>query len=70
LYGDRSPYNVLTHGERLVLIDLPQVVDLVANPFGADLLHRDCRNMCAWFAARGLDVDADALFADVFAQAW
>jgi RIO kinase 1 len=69
-HGDLSPYNVLAHGERLVLIDLPQVVDLVANPFGADLLHRDCRNMCAWFAARGLDVDADALFADVFAQAW
>jgi RIO kinase 1 len=69
-HGDLSPYNVLVHGDRLVVIDLPQVVDLVANPFGADLLHRDCRTMCAWFAARGLDVDADELFADVFAQAW
>ncbi|WP_402466299.1 serine protein kinase RIO [Isoptericola aurantiacus] len=69
-HGDLSPYNVLADGARLVIIDLPQVVDLVANPAGAQLLHRDCRNLCAWFAARGLEVDADELFADVFAQAW
>ena len=73
-HGDLSPYNILvdrsTDGGRLVIIDLPQIVDLVANPFGADLLLRDCRNVCDWFAARGLDVDADELFADVFVQAW
>jgi RIO kinase 1 len=69
-HGDLSPYNVLADGERLVVIDLPQVVDLVANPFGADLLHRDCRNIGSWFVARGLEVDVDELFADVFAQAW
>ena len=56
-------------GERLVVIDLPQVVDLVANPFASDVLLRDCRTVCAWFAARGLDVDADALFADLLGQA-
>ncbi|MFI2102569.1 serine protein kinase RIO [Isoptericola sp. NPDC019693] len=84
-HGDLSPYNILvdglvddpdgdpettSDGGRLVIIDLPQVVDLVANPFGAELLHRDCRNVCSWFTARGLDVDPDELFADVFAQAW
>lgn len=73
-HGDLSPYNILVDGAedggRLVIIDLPQVVDLVANPFGADLLHRDCRNVCTWFAARGLEVDPDELFADVFSQAW
>jgi RIO kinase 1 len=74
-HGDLSPYNILVDGAddaggRLVIIDLPQVVDLVANPFGADLLHRDCRNVCTWFASRGLDADPDELFADVFAQAW
>src|ERR671921_1921646 len=37
-HGDLSPYNILADGERLVIIDLPQVVDLVANPFGAELL--------------------------------
>ncbi len=69
-HGDLSPYNVLAHGERLVVIDVPQVVDLAASPFATQFLHRDCVNLCSWFTARGLDVDADALFADVYAQAW
>lgn len=68
-HGDLSPYNILAHGERLVVIDLPQVVDLVANPFASDVLLRDCRTVCTWFTARGLDVDPDALFADLLAQA-
>lgn len=53
-HGDLSAYNVLVHGERLVLIDLPQVVDIVANPRGPALLARDVQNIADWFAARGL----------------
>lgn len=53
-HGDLSAYNVLVHGERLVLIDLPQVVDIVANPRGPELLARDVRNVADWFGARGL----------------
>jgi len=67
-HGDLSPYNVLAAGERLAIIDLPQVVDLVANPAGADFLLRDCVNVCTWFRARGLDVDADALFAELLGE--
>jgi RIO kinase 1 len=67
VHGDLSPYNILAAGEQLVLIDFPQVVDLVANPSGLDFLLRDCRNMSTWFQARGLEVDADALFAEVIA---
>jgi len=37
-----------------VLIDLPQVVDVVANPQGPAFLARDLRAVTAWFAARGL----------------
>ena len=69
-HGDLSPYNILAHGERLVIIDLPQVVDLVANPFASEVLLRDVRTVCTWFAARGLDVDPDALFGDLMAQAF
>ncbi|WP_242504607.1 serine protein kinase RIO [Promicromonospora panici] len=69
-HGDLSPYNILADGERLVIIDLPQVVDLAANPFASEVLLRDCRTVSAWFAARGLDVDPDALFADLLAQAF
>ena len=67
-HGDLSPYNVLAQGNRIVLIDLPQVVDLVGNPQGMDFLMRDCHNVCTWFTARGLDVDEHALFAELLAQ--
>jgi len=69
-HGDLSPYNILAQGERLVIIDLPQVIDIVGNPNGMDFLQRDCRNVCQWFVSRGLDVDADDLFGELVAQAW
>ena len=62
-HGDLSPYNILAAGDRLVVIDLPQAVDIVANPAGMDLLMRDCHNVCTWFVDRGLDVDEQELFA-------
>jgi RIO kinase 1 len=69
-HGDLSPYNILAQGDRIVIIDLPQVVDIVANPQGMDFLMRDCHNVCSWFNARGLDVDEHALFADLLAQSF
>ncbi len=53
-HGDLSAYNVLVHEGRLVLIDLPQVVNVLANPGGLGFLERDVRNVASWFAARGL----------------
>lgn len=69
-HGDLSPYNVLAAGDRLVIIDLPQLVDLAGNVQAAELLARDCRNMCAWFTARGLEVDAGHLLSELLATAW
>ena len=69
-HGDLSAYNVLAVEDRVVVIDLPQVVDLVANPRGMEFLQRDCHNVCAWFTSRGLDVDEADLFADAVAQAF
>jgi RIO kinase 1 len=53
-HGDLSAYNLLVHDERLVLIDLPQVVDVVGNPQGPEFLARDVRRIGEWFVARGL----------------
>ena len=53
-HGDLSPYNLLVHDGRLVMIDLPQVVDVVSHPNGRGFLDRDARNVATWFAARGL----------------
>jgi RIO kinase 1 len=57
-HGDLSAYNVLVRDGRPVLIDLPQVVDLAANPMGPEFLARDVRNITNWFAARGLAPEA------------
>jgi RIO kinase 1 len=70
VHGDLSAYNILAAGERLVVIDLPQVVDLVGNPAGPDFLLRDCANVCAWFRARGLEVDEHDLFGELLAHAY
>jgi RIO kinase 1 len=64
-HGDLSAYNLLWWRERLWFIDFPQAVDIAANPMGPDFLHRDAVNVCAWFERRGLDVDAEDLFADL-----
>jgi len=68
-HGDLSPYNVLLHDERLVIIDWPQIVDIIGNPRGPEFLQRDCHNMCAWFVSRGLAVDEEELFGDFMAAA-
>jgi len=53
-HGDLSAFNLLVHEGRLVMIDLPQVVDVIANPRGALFLTRDAENIGRWFATRGL----------------
>jgi RIO kinase 1 len=68
-HGDLSAYNVLVHDGRLVLIDLPQVVDLVGNPHGPDVLVRDVRRVTDWFVARGCPADAEGLFHRLVAEA-
>ena len=68
-HGDLSAYNLLVDDGRLVMIDLPQIVDVVANPQGPEFLRRDCVNICRWFAGRGADIDVELLFGDLVAEA-
>lgn len=58
-HGDLSAYNVLVDDGRLMLIDLPQVVDVVGNPQGPAFLARDVRRISEWFLARGQPDGAD-----------
>ena len=53
-HGDLSAYNLLVHEDRLVIIDIPQLVDVIAHPRGAEFLDRDALNVSTWFEARGL----------------
>jgi RIO kinase 1 len=69
-HGDLSAYNLLVHEGRVVVIDLPQIVDVAANPAGLEFLHRDVVNVCTWFSRRGFETDAEDLFAELIAELW
>jgi RIO kinase 1 len=69
-HGDLSAYNLLVHDGRLVIIDLPQIVDVVANPQGREFLARDAANVATWFAHQGVaEADGAALAALLAADA-
>ena len=70
VHGDLSAYNILAAGERLVIIDLPQIVDIAGNAAAMDFLLRDCANVSTWFRARGLAVDEHELFGELIAHAF
>ncbi len=70
VHGDLSPYNILLAEDRLVLIDLPQAVDLYGNPRAMEFLERDCTIMCRWFTSRGLPVDPHDLLAELIARGY
>ena len=65
VHADLSPYNVLVWQGELVVIDLPQAVDLDDNPNAYDFLQRDVANLLGWFAKRGVDVDPTSVFNDL-----
>ncbi|WP_430791978.1 serine protein kinase RIO [Actinoplanes sp. G11-F43] len=60
-HGDLSPYNTMVHDGRLVMIDLPQIIDVIANPRGGEFIARDVKNVAGWFRQRGLPVDETEL---------
>ncbi|GAA4528483.1 phosphotransferase [Brachybacterium paraconglomeratum] len=62
VHGDLSPYNILADSRQAepdpVIIDVPQVIDLIANPNGTEFLRRDCVNVCTWLRASGASASA------------
>jgi RIO kinase 1 len=65
VHADLSPYNVLVWNGELVIIDLPQAIDLDDNPNAYDFLQRDVTNVIGWFAKRGVDIDPSIVFTDL-----
>lgn len=70
-HGDLSPYNLLVADDRLVLIDLPQIVDVNINPRGTAFLRRDLDNVSDWFIAHGGvdDIARDQLWQELLVRA-
>jgi RIO kinase 1 len=68
-HGDLSAFNLLVDGDRLVGIDLPQLVDVVANPQGPSFLDRDASTVAGWFSQRGFPVDTAELIETLHREA-
>ena len=66
VHGDLSPYNILYHEERLVIIDFPQAVDPRFNRSAFRLFTRDVEAVCAYFERFGVKGDPQRLARDLW----
>ena len=57
------------HEGRLVIIDLPQIVDVVANPQGPSSSPATSRNVATWFTGKGFEVDPEPLIVELLHDA-
>jgi RIO kinase 1 len=57
VHGDYSTYNLLYWQGKVIVIDVPQMVDMETNKNAKELLERDVRSLCMSF--KKLDVHAD-----------
>lgn len=68
VHGDLSPFNVMWHGERAIVIDFPQAVDPRLNPAAHSLMSRDVGNICDWARRFGVQRDAAKITADLWTR--
>ncbi len=68
IHGDLSPFNILYHDGRLVLIDFPQSVQATRNSNAYDLLRRDIGNVCHYWQRYGATPDPDAVAGELWAR--
>lgn len=57
IHGDLSAYNILLWEGEAVVIDLPQVVDPMANPAAREIFERDVQRVCQYFGQQGVSTD-------------
>jgi RIO kinase 1 len=68
VHGDLSPYNMLLWKDRLVIIDLPQVVHARWNDEAFNVLKRDIENVLQFFSRRGVKASATELAIDLWTR--
>jgi RIO kinase 1 len=66
VHGDLSPHNVLYWQGAAIVIDFPQATDPRFNRSAQELLARDIANVCRYFAAYGVEANADAIAGDMW----
>jgi len=68
VHGDLSPHNMLLWEDRLVIIDLPQVVHARWNDEAFNVLKRDIENILQFFSRRGVKASAAELAIDLWTK--
>ncbi len=68
IHGDYSAYNLLWWQGKVIIIDVPQMVDVAENRHARDLLARDVLSLCTSFR-RSVDVNPDVLLREVIREA-
>jgi RIO kinase 1 len=66
VHGDLSPYNILIWKERTWIIDVPQAVDVRFNQSAFELLHRDIKRICDFFAKHAVKRDPMKITTDLW----
>lgn len=66
IHGDLSPYNILYWEGRIVIIDLPQTLDVETHPQALRLLERDVDHVCRYFQRQGVTCDPTAISLDLW----
>jgi RIO kinase 1 len=68
VHGDLSPYNILYHGGRIVLIDFPQVVACSGNPRARAIFERDIQRVAAYFERLGCSIEPRGLARELWSR--
>ncbi|MCH8316040.1 MAG: hypothetical protein IIA64_08715 [Planctomycetes bacterium] len=66
VHGDLSPYNILLHEDRAIIIDFPQAIDPRLNQHGYALLARDIDNVCRWAHKHGVNRPGDRIMSNLW----
>jgi RIO kinase 1 len=66
VHSDLSPYNILHDGEKITIIDFPQVVDARSNRNAERLLLRDVQNVTNWATKFGIADHAQTIAMDLW----
>lgn len=65
VHGDLSAWNLLWHDQRVIVIDVPQAVEISWSPHATQLFERDVRSLTGSLRSMGLDLDAATVEADL-----
>ena len=68
VHGDYSTYNLLYWQDKVIIIDVPQMVNIEENPNARELLERDVRSLCTSFRKLGVYADSAKVISDVLRQ--